>query len=184
MVDKTPCKTVYQIIYNHDTKSIKEFYKSGNADQDTFWIDIGRELIKGNLDSLDKRAEYMITTITALIVIDFGILVGFQVPALTLKVAPQMLFAISIMFFIWCLRIKKYNLESESVEDVMKRYQDIGKHKYKWQNIGFYVFVAGLAAMAITYVLDNPLNYIPEKLDTSQVIIDGKLNLTSSELPP
>ena len=59
--------------------------------------------------------------------------------------------------------------------------EDIRKHKYKWQNIGYYVFVARLVAMAVTYIIDSPLDYIPEEIDTSKIIVDGKLNLTSSQ---
>lgn len=178
--DGSPCKTVYTIDYNHDNDSILHAYKSGNSDYDTFWIDMGRDLIKGNLENLDKRAEYMITTITALIVIDFGILVGFQVPALTLKVAPQILFAISIMLFFWSLRIKKYTIFPDSIEDIRQEHKTIGNHKYKWQNAGYYWFVAGLIAMAITYLIDSPLNYLPETFDTSKIIVDGNLKLETA----
>lgn len=178
--DGSPCKTVYTIDYDHDNDEITRYYKSGNSDYDTFWIDIGRDLIKGNLENLDKRAEYMITTITALIVIDFGILVGFQVPALTLKVAPQILFAISIMLFFWSLRIKRYSILPDSIESITREYDTIGNHKYKWQNAGYYWFVAGLIAMAITYLIDSPLNYLPETFDTSKIIVDGNLELETT----
>ena len=145
---------------------------------------MGRGLIKGTLETLDKRAEYMITTITALIAISFGILVGFQLSNLTVKVAPQILLAISSIFFFLSLRVKQYIISPQSVDSIKGNYEQIANHKYKWQNRGYYLFIAGLLAIEIIYLIDSPLNFLPEKIDTSKVIVDGNLTLTSPPLPP
>jgi hypothetical protein len=182
--DNTLCNTVYTIQYDLINNKVTGFSKSANPESDTLWIDMGRGLIKETLETLDKRAEYMITTITALIAISFGILVGFQLPNLTFKIAPQILLAISSIFFFLSLRVKQYIISPQSVDSIKGKYEEIANHKYKWQNWGYYLFIAGLFAIAITYLIDSPLNYLPERIDTSKVIVDGNLTLTSPQLPP
>ena len=172
--ENKPCETVYIIEYNHDDRKIKTFYKSPNPNHDLFWLEIGRDLVKGSIETLDKRAEYMITTITALIVIDFGILVAFQVQQYTWKIGPQVLLAVSAFWFFYSLHIKKYEVQLQSPDNIELVYQDIGSRKHKRQNIGFYIFIAALLFMAVTYVLEPPKQ--PE--DPTRIILEGKLQIS------
>jgi hypothetical protein len=175
--DNSLCNTVYTIQYDLINYKVTGFAKSANPESDTLWIEMGRNLIKGTLETLDKRAEYMITTITALIAISFGILVGFQLPNLTVKVAPQILLAISSIFFFLSLRVKQYVITPQSVDSIRSKYEEIANSKYKWQNLGYYLFIAGLFAIAVTYVIESPLNYIPHEPETSKIIVEGNLDV-------
>jgi hypothetical protein len=175
--DNTLCNTVYTIQYDLVTNKVTGFTKSANPESDTFWIDIGRDLVKGTLETLDKRADYMITTITALIAISFGILVGFQLPNLTIKVAPQILLAISSIFFFLSLRVKQHIITPQSVDSIRAKYEEIGDRKYKWQNLGYCFFIAGLFAIGVTYVIESPFNYLSQTPETSKIIVEGNLDL-------
>lgn len=56
--DNTLCNTVYTIQYDLIHNKVTGFFKSANPESDTLWIGMGRDLIKGMLETLDKRAEY------------------------------------------------------------------------------------------------------------------------------
>jgi hypothetical protein len=139
-----------------EKNKVTGFSRSSNPESDIFWVGIGRDLIKGTLDSLDKRAEYMITTITALMAVSFGILIGFQLPNLTFKIAPQFLLAISTLFFFLSLRVRRYVILPQSVDSIRDKYEQIENLKYKWQNLGYYFFIAALLAIAVTYIVETP----------------------------
>jgi hypothetical protein len=173
------CETAYTIKYNHNTDKVEEFYQSPTPELDNLWVGIGRDLIKNSLDLLDKRAEYMITTITALIVIDFGLLLGFQVPSGTWKLAPQFLLAVSMVFFFLSLSIKKYEIKPQSPENIQNSYKDIGDKKYLYHNIGYGIFIAALFAIALTYLWDPPFDTIQKvPPDPIKIQLSGSVAVT------
>ncbi len=121
----------------------------------------------------------MITTITGLLAITFGIIVGFDLPQLSVKVVPQFVLALSMIFFFLSLRIKKYELLLQSPNDIELKYNEIASHKYDWQTLGYIAFIIALILLTMTYVIDSPFNYLEEKPpDPTEILLNGNLTLS------
>jgi len=77
------CKTVWRIQYDRTTpgqNQISHIRNSGTPEMDRLWVEFGMKKITDSLDSLDKRAEYMITTIGGLVAVTFGVIFAFNLP--------------------------------------------------------------------------------------------------------
>jgi hypothetical protein len=75
------------------------------------------------------------------------------------------------------LHVKQYIISPQSVDSIRGKYEQIANDKYKWQNWGYYIFIAGLFAIALTYVIESPFNYLPQTPETSKIIVEGNLDL-------
>jgi hypothetical protein len=64
-----------------------------------FWLDYGLKTITDSLMTLDERAKYLITTCASLIVIHFGIIVGFGLSEMSFRITPEGFFVIAISLF-------------------------------------------------------------------------------------
>jgi hypothetical protein len=166
------CNSIYSVKYDHSLDEIKSVEPVGAPDYHLFWINIGKEMLKGNLEFIDKRAEYMLTTIAALIAIDFGVLLAFDVPNVTLKLVPQAIFSFSAIFFFYSLQLRKYNFNMYNPDEVKSSYNDIRERKFKAQRTGYLFFIAGLFAMALTYLIE-----IPTPKDPLDVSVNGNLTI-------
>ena len=99
------CGAVWQIetnpekIKNDCKNAVKGIRMSPTPESDLFWTEMAWKRVDQTLDSLDKRAEYMLTTIGGLIAVNFGLLIAFDIPFFSANVAPQFLLAISAIFF-------------------------------------------------------------------------------------
>jgi hypothetical protein len=120
-----------------------------------FWIEYGKGIVNNTLNQLDERAKNMITVCASLIVVNFGLLLAFEVNPLSINVTPQFFFALSAAFFVlsYFPRKKEFHLDSPtSIED---SYADWTKWKLKWHYIGFGFFIAGLFAVAAVGLSGN-----------------------------
>jgi hypothetical protein len=77
------CKTHWRIAvdpaHELDSNGITGIQISPEPDTDVFWTEFARKKVSDSLDLLDKRSEYMITTIAALVAVNFGVLLAFDV---------------------------------------------------------------------------------------------------------
>jgi hypothetical protein len=131
-------------------KADVEVEASSTPETDTFWTEFGQQTIKDVITSLDERAKFMITTCASLIVVNFGLLLAFEVHSFSIKVAPQFFLAVSAaLFAISFFPItKRVNLQSpDSIENAYNTWM---KWKLKCNRAGFFLFIVGLLAMAVT----------------------------------
>jgi hypothetical protein len=159
------CKTHWRIVvdpaHELDSNGITGIQISPEPDTDVFWTEFARKKVSDSLDLLDKRSEYMITTIAALVAVNFGVLLAFDVKftvfqlGFTIKIAPQVLLAISAGFFAISHFALKKIFYVESPDSVRRTYEEWLKHKYYWQKWGYGFFVAGLFFIGITYLISK-----------------------------
>jgi hypothetical protein len=146
------CRTVWRIQYdrvNPGQNQISHIRKSGTPEMDRLWFEYGMKKITDSLDSLDKRAEYMITTIAGLVAVTFGVILAFDLVVkgnleIVFKIAPQGILAISaIPFAISHFPMKKY-IYPDSPEEMKATYTEWLNYKHYWQKWGYFTFVIGL----------------------------------------
>jgi hypothetical protein len=118
-----------------------------------FWIDYGKGIVNNTLTQLDDRAKNMITTCASLIVVNFGLLLAFNVEPVLVKVTPQFFFAISAALFIPSYFPVKRKFYLDIPKSIEASYDSWMKRKLKWHYAGFAFFIAGLIAIAITWLL-------------------------------
>jgi hypothetical protein len=122
---------------------------------DEFWMKFGHEIVSKQLEGLDERAKFMITTCAGLIVIDFGLLFAFSTPSLSLRVVPQFFFAISALFFSFSYFPRGQEIQFEAPDEIKNAYTTLTNAKIQWHRYGFTLFFIGLLAMAITSLIGS-----------------------------
>lgn len=159
------CKTHWRIavdpLHELDSNGIIGIQISPEPGTDSFWTEFARKKVSDSLDLLDRRSEYMITTIAALVAVNFGVLLAFDVKftafqlEFTIKIVPQVLLAISAGFFAISHFALKKIFYVESPDSVRQTYEQWLKHKYFWQKFGYGFFVAGLFFIGISYLISE-----------------------------
>jgi hypothetical protein len=152
---------------------IKSIRMSPTPEAGRFCMQMAWKRMDQILDSLDKRAEFMLTTIAALIAVDFGLLIAFDIPLLSLNIFPQFLLAISAIFFSISHFPNVKLFYPESADSMKKTYSEWLSSKSMWQSWGF--FVLGLFAIGISYMI-QPLGNPAGDLQT----INGTLTIDIS----
>jgi hypothetical protein len=151
---------------------IKNIRMSPYPETDRFWMQMAWKRVEQTLDSLDKRAEFMLTTIAALIAVDYGLLLAFDIPVLSINIFPQFLLAISAIFFSVSHFPRLKVFYPESPENVKETYRDWLETKFMWHSWGYSFFVLGLFAIGISYMI-QPLGNPPDNVQT----INGTLTV-------
>lgn len=172
------CGTQWSITYDPAMKGtqneIVDIKISPTTDIDRFWTDYGKKTIGDNLDLLDKRSEYMITTIAALIATNFAVLVAFDVKFsgdFTLRIVPNIFLAFSAAFFAIAHFAIKEEIQIQSPNQVRSAHEKWVHHKHLWQKLGYGFFVVGLFFIGMTYLVSQHSG--PDVQN-----IKGNLNLT------
>src|SRR5688572_23410248 len=98
----------------------------------TFWLDYGLRTITDSLQTLDERAKYLITTCASLVVIHFGILIGFGISDISFKITPEAFFIIAISLFSISYFPKKKEIPYYDPILIEQLYREWLNHKYKW----------------------------------------------------
>ncbi|HEU5120435.1 MAG TPA: hypothetical protein VFT71_05565, partial [Candidatus Nitrosocosmicus sp.] len=76
--NNSPCQTVYEIKYNHSTDNVLDVNITPQGWYERMLMDMAKRWQENTIPTLDKRAEYMITTIVGLIAVNFGIIYVFN----------------------------------------------------------------------------------------------------------
>lgn len=144
------CANRIRVKKTDETNSIQAGI-SPTPEIDSMWIEYGKKLITSNIEGLNDRARFMITTCASLIVIQFGLSLAFKIQPFSFKLTPQFFLVISAALFAKSLyRIgsaKYFNLQStDSIKDY---YQNSTTSIYIWHVLGLLFFIAGLLAIAI-----------------------------------
>jgi hypothetical protein len=175
------CGTMWQIVTDPEKiaagseDGIRSIRMSPTPESDRFWTEMALKRVDQTLDSLDKRAEFMLTTIAALIAINFGILHAFDIPFFSVNVAPQFLLATSAIFFVLSHFPKVKVFFAESPDDVKEKYTEGVTDRYKWHSWGYSLFVLGLFAVGITYLI-QPLGNPPGNVQNINVTLTINLS--------
>lgn len=157
--EQLDCGTQWSITYDPSNKGrineISDIKISPTSDSDRFWTDYAKKMVGDNLDLLDKRSEYMITTIAALIATNFAVLFAFDVGEFTISFIPNILLAISAAFFAIAHFAIKDEIQIQSPEKIRIAHKTWLDHKYNWQKGGYIFFVLGLIFIGITYLISQ-----------------------------
>ena len=127
--------------------------ESLTPETDTFWTEFGQQTIKDVTSSLDERAKFMITTCASLIVVNFGLLLAFEVQSFSIRVAPQFFFAISAGLFAVSFFPVTRKINLQSPDSIENSYDIWMKWKLNWNRAGFCMLIVGLLAMAVTTMI-------------------------------
>jgi hypothetical protein len=117
----------------------------------------------------------MLTTIAALIAVDFGLLLALKNPPLTFKFLPQVFLAISAAFFGISYFPKKLDIVMESPTNILEKYNAWRDHKIYWHKLAYSIFIIGLFAIALTYVIEIDLT--PSSVKTSAPTGKGSITM-------
>lgn len=139
--------------------SVKQGRPPKDPDYNNFWKEYGKETINKTLEGLDERAKNMITTCAGLIVVNFGLLLAFNVENLVVKVTPQLFLVISTAMFALSYFPIPREFSFDSPKTIEKTYRFWLRWRKIWHLAGFVFFVAGL--LAIAYV--SLMGQIPAK---------------------
>ena len=132
---------------------------SPHPESDTSWMEWGRKMLSGTLELLDKRSESMLTLIGALIAVQFGVILAFDKPIIianasfVVKLLPQAFLAVSAACFGMAYFPIEKKLNLNAPFDLEEKYDELKVYKLKWHKRGYRWFVAGLALIAISYLL-------------------------------
>jgi len=124
-----------------------------SPEEEAIWKEYGKTTIYGTLSRMDERAKYMITTCASLIVIHFGLLLGFKIQDISIKITPEFFFVIAAGAFALSLFPHSTRILLHSGATVKKAYHSSLRWRIKTHYIGFVFFIAGLLAMAITAII-------------------------------
>lgn len=131
-----------------------------NQEIKKFWLEYNQKTITDSLGTLDERAKFLITTCASLIVIHFGIVIGFGISEISFKITPEAFFIIAASFFsISYFPIKK-KIEYQNTEFIEQAYSEWLYYKYKWHKLGFIFFIFGLISLTITTIIGDMPNEI------------------------
>lgn len=133
-----------------------EVQVSQTPDLNKFWIDYGKKSITDTICDMDERAKFMITTCASLIVIDFGLLLAFNLHTYSVNVTPQFFFAISAGCFVMSLFPRSRSFDFQIISQIKGAYNSWLKWKLRWHYIAFGFFIAGLLTISVTSILGNP----------------------------
>jgi len=130
---------------------VKKIQVSSSEEEDRFWLSLGQTLISDTVNVLDNRAQFMITTVASLLLIDFGILV-LSTKTVILMVAPQFFFALSALSFVLSLYPKRYKVNPWTPDETRHTYHEILKNKHWKHYLGFSLFFVGLILVAVSSI--------------------------------
>ena len=123
-----------------------------NIEEDEFWISFARSLISGTIDVLDNRAQFMITTIASLLIVDSAaLLIASKITSFA--ISPQFFFAFSTLCFMYSLFPRRYDVNPSTPDETKRTYLKIMNNKHKWHIFGFLLFFIGLALVGVTSLL-------------------------------
>jgi hypothetical protein len=126
---------------------------SQTPDIDEFWRDYGKKSVTDTVYDLDERAKFMITTCASLIVIDFGLLLAFNIASFSIKVTSQFFFAISAACFVMSLFPRSRSFDLQIVSEIKNSYDSWRKWKQRWHCIAFGFFIAALFTITVTSLI-------------------------------
>lgn len=179
MKDSAPCQTGYEIIYNNTTHNVDGVSLSPNTWYDRMLMDMAKRWQENTIAVLDKRAEYLITTIVGLIAVNFGIIYVFNIsdtfnfPEIVIQIVPNAILSISVLFFALSHFPEVRKIRLDVPKDILNAYEKNIDNKYKLQKIGYILFVVALIAIAITASVSFYTNPDP----VSNVSLSGEITL-------
>jgi len=120
---------------------------------ESFWKAYYKTAINDSLSKLDERARYLITTCASLIVIHFGLIIGFKIENISIKIAPEFFFVIAAAAFAFSLFPLSRSIFYQSPASIQEAFTSSLRWRTRGQYVGFGFFIAGLLAMAITALI-------------------------------
>ena len=134
---------------------------SSNPEFNNFWKEYGKKILEDNIQGVDERAKFMITTCAALIVVNFGLITFTTAPeVIVLKISPQFFFIASATLFIISLFPYKRRFNLLSPSTIEAAYNSWLRWKLIFHYGGFALFIAGLLALTIINIEIPPLSNI------------------------
>ena len=122
---------------------------SSRPEEDEFWLSFGKSLISNTIDTLDNRAQFMITTSASLLTADFAILVIASKVALS-TVSPQFFLASSALCFIVSLIPRRYPANPWVPDQTRFTYLKILNYKHRCHLVGFSLLFLGLIFVTLS----------------------------------
>lgn len=171
--DNTPCRASYDIKYDTQSNQVISVNLSPMAWRDGILIEMGRKWMENTISVLDKRAEYMVTTIVGLIAVNFGIIVAFDISNIAIKLVPNAFLSISALFLVLSHFPKTSVVHLDDADEIQKAYEENVGRKYELQKWGYTFFIVALMAIAIT----ASFSLLPTADPVSKVSLNGNITL-------
>ncbi len=143
------------------TDTNEPVYESPQSEpDDTFWLEQGRELVKGSLTAVQEGAKSLMTGLGLLNSVYLGIL-GFKefIPK-TAELCIKLLFLLPLIFWvsglyfsIMVLMTKSREIILHSPDDIKKNFDLIIKEKQANLKLAFWMAAAGVTAFLMLVII-------------------------------
>jgi hypothetical protein len=122
---------------------------SSSSELDVFWKECGKKMIQDAIERFDERAKFMITTCAGLIVINFGLLLGFNVQNTSFEIAPPLFFAISAAVFAISYFPAGPKINPLVPPSISNCHDIMFSYKSRCHYVGLGFFIAGLFLLGV-----------------------------------
>jgi hypothetical protein len=171
--DNTACNASYDIEYDIQSNQVTDVKLSPMAWRDGMLIEMGRKWMENTISVLDKRAEYMVTTIVGLIAVNFGIIIAFDITNIAIKLVPNAFLSISVLFLVLSHFPKASIVHLDDPDEIQKVYEENVGRKNELQKWGYAFFIVALMAIAIT----SSFSLLPNSDPITKVSVNGNITL-------
>jgi len=126
---------------------------------DEFWLEQGRELVKGSINAVLDAARSLLTGLGLLQGIYLGI-IGFAdyIPKIMpwaykcLFLAPLISWLVALSFCLWVAMTKRFEFHPHSPDEIRETYEKILEEKQRFLKAAFFFMALGLISAMLLFI--------------------------------